>query len=259
MQHLYEKILAHLNISAYQLEGAIGKNGYSQALKSKNFPTNKQLLKIKAAFPESIALIDAEQKAHEAHKIAEITGGTLATLSEAQNKKAEADGLRHLLEDQPKSYNPKKALGPLKLLEPDEPLPESIPITEDVFAGGREGGFDDLNPQIIGYMQSPELKGCTRVVYQNGDSMEPVFSSGDMLGIEDLPPNSAIMSGYIYALSYERYSVVKRLRKSKKGDAYIRICSDNPNYEEEEIPRSEIVRLAILRVKIPFSKIERFY
>ena len=72
--------------------------------------------------------------------------------------------------------------------------------------------------------------------------MEPLISHGDMIAlkkIEDWP--NYILYGEVYGIVTSEYRTVKKVRKSVKGEDYLRLVPVNPEFDEQDIPKS-IVR-----------------
>lgn len=80
-------------------------------------------------------------------------------------------------------------------------------------------------------------------LYARGDSMEPTIVSGDSLVI-DKSINSVSSDGGIYVISYDGELYVKRVQKLLDGQ--VSVTSDNTNYRDITIPKSDLVNLKVI-------------
>ncbi len=78
-----------------------------------------------------------------------------------------------------------------------------------------------------------------------GHSMEPELSNGDIIALKELTtPIAYLPAGEIYGIVTDEYRTVKRMAKSPK-EGYVRLIPTNhaPEYSEQEIPISMIIRI----------------
>lgn len=117
----------------------------------------------------------------------------------------------------------------------------------DVTAGTmpRERLFAD--ELITGYVHLPELEhnNC-RIVRVSGDSMSPVIRHGDYIAVRELTNTRMIYWGHIYVVLLDDYRLVKYLRRHPNPD-YVILRSENPAYDDMEVPRSEIRELMFVQ------------
>lgn len=113
------------------------------------------------------------------------------------------------------------------------------------------GGFDlTVNYQTANASYYVDFKEYSKADYWvniTGHSMEPLISHGDMIAIKQLHDwTTFILYGEIYAIVTNEYRTVKRVRKGSTPDT-IRLIPMNPDYDEQEIPRSII--MAVFQVQ----------
>lgn len=72
----------------------------------------------------------------------------------------------------------------------------------------------------------------------SGDSMEPGLRAGDYVFGRPLPQPDALLSKHLYTLLYGSRLVTKRIQKL--GGHHLRLLSDNPYYEPEDIQLSDL-------------------
>ena len=109
----------------------------------------------------------------------------------------------------------------------------------DVTAGGvaRERMFAD--EQIIGTINMPAIHPDCCVVRVTGDSMAPVIGNGDLIAIREVRNTNLIFWGQIYVVVLDDYRMVKYIRRHPDSSQVI-LRSENSNYDDIEIPKSEI-------------------
>lgn len=92
---------------------------------------------------------------------------------------------------------------------------------------------------------------CTLWCNARGDSMHPTISSGDMVALKRIEDWSYLISGEIYAvITTNELRTIKRVKD--KGETII-LVPDNKDYEEQEIPKSAIMHIFLVKGAIkPF-------
>lgn len=109
----------------------------------------------------------------------------------------------------------------------------------DVTAGGMPRARMFANDNIVGYVNLPSIPPGCRIVGVSGDSMQPVIRSGDMLAVREISNLQQIFWGQIYVVVLDDYCMVKYVRRHKDPDMVI-LRSENPNYDDMEIRRTDI-------------------
>lgn len=116
------------------------------------------------------------------------------------------------------------------------------------------GDFDD--EFIVDYLSVPNLPSVDGALYATGDSMYPLLKAGDIVAFKkvDVDINN-IFFGEIYILSiyiddHSTYKTIKFLQKSEKGEAYVRLVSQNQHHQDKDIPLNKIAAMALVRASI---------
>lgn len=112
----------------------------------------------------------------------------------------------------------------------------------DVTAGYSELSRMFTRENIIGYMDFPKLDNNCVMVKVSGDSMGNVVPDGSLIAIHKVQPDGIICWGQIYVVVLEEYRLVKYIRKHSNPKKVI-LHSANPNYDDMEIDRKDIVGL----------------
>lgn len=121
-------------------------------------------------------------------------------------------------------------------------------------------GFYDKSVEPVDFLQIPGLPPADGAIYVRGESMSPLIKSGDIVIYKKVAlSEDNIIWGQIYLLSYtfdqDSYTAVKYLRRSERH-GYIRLVSENPSFDPQEILYSSITALALVKASITFHTIE---
>ena len=115
--------------------------------------------------------------------------------------------------------------------------------------------FDNKRNNIIDTIKIPKLPKCDGAIHIVGDSMYPLLKSGDIILYREISPSiENIIYGEVYLLSYDidgdDYVVVKYIRKSEKGEPFITLSSENPDYASRDIDFHRITDIAIVKASV---------
>lgn len=110
----------------------------------------------------------------------------------------------------------------------------SVQVLSDVqlSAGLGEGFFDEFETEIV--YSDEEQYGYDIAAWIEGDSMEPVYKSGEVALIRS---NGFDYDGVVYALSWNDAVYIKKLYREDDGFRMVSLNKDNPDkfipYEDE--------------------------
>ncbi|HFI2441001.1 TPA: XRE family transcriptional regulator [Streptococcus suis] len=118
----------------------------------------------------------------------------------------------------------------------------SVQVLSDVqlSAGLGEGFFDEFETETV--YSNEEQYGYDIAAWIEGDSMEPVYKSGEVALIRS---NGFDYDGAVYALSWNDSVYIKKLYRDEDG---FRMVSLNKDYPEKFIPYEEESRIVGLVV-----------
>ncbi|HEM5075765.1 TPA: helix-turn-helix domain-containing protein [Streptococcus suis] len=118
----------------------------------------------------------------------------------------------------------------------------SVQVLSDVqlSAGLGEGFFDEFETETV--YSDEEQYGYDIAAWIEGDSMEPVYKSGDVALIRS---NGFDYDGAVYALSWKDSVYIKKLYRDEDG---FRMVSLNKDYPEKFIPYEDEPRIVGLVV-----------
>jgi phage repressor protein C with HTH and peptisase S24 domain len=127
---------------------------------------------------------------------------------------------------------------------------ENIRYWEDVSAtGGCKEFLENPDEHEVKMISVPRFADCTDAVNIYGDSMYPVYKSGEIILIKPWK-ESFIDYGYCYLIVTKNGNrMVKYLRRSEHSDKVLCV-SENKQFDPFEIDRSDILRLFLVRGSI---------
>jgi phage repressor protein C with HTH and peptisase S24 domain len=118
----------------------------------------------------------------------------------------------------------------------------------DVSAAAGRGSFDEIiqKDKLVDKFVIPAFHDVSWMIYVKGSSMYPKYSSGDIIACRVLNDSKFIQWGKVYVVATkEQGLLVKRLKKSEREDC-ITAISDNTIYDPFDIPKDEILGLALV-------------
>ena len=118
----------------------------------------------------------------------------------------------------------------------------------DVCSATSYGSFADMinHEKVIGKYVIPDFKDVDWLISIKGSSMYPKYNSGNIIGCRVLHKSRFIQWGKVYAIATREQGIlVKRLFQSELNDC-IKAVSDNPSYVAFDIPKDEILDMALV-------------
>lgn len=110
---------------------------------------------------------------------------------------------------------------------------------------GRDIEFTD--EKVIGSIDAPEINPDSKIIFATGDSMQPLIASGDRVVIRKIESWDFFNYGQVYLIITNEYRLIKRVRRHPKdSDNLILLRSENPDYDDIDLPKREIVHLFIV-------------
>lgn len=110
--------------------------------------------------------------------------------------------------------------------------------------------------ELLGQISIPNAPRCDGAVYVIGDSMYPLLKSGDIIAYRQVHNLDSIIYGEIYLIQLENDGdisiVVKYVKRSEKGDDYIKLVSYNKEHDPKDVPLSWV--RAVARVTLTIRK-----
>jgi repressor LexA len=123
-------------------------------------------------------------------------------------------------------------------------LPGIPLIPEFAWAGISSGDVNVLELDCERYVV-PNFKGADFLIPVKGSSMEPKYSSGDIVAGKWLPLDTFFQWNKVYVLDTIQGPLIKRVQKGDT-DQYLNIISENPQYPAFQLPKTEIRKLALV-------------
>ena len=137
-----------------------------------------------------------------------------------------------------------------------KPTIRRVPLYNLEKAKGLAALFQEKS-KPLSYVSVPDLPQCDGAVYVTGDHMYPFLKSGGIVmykEIHNIP--ESLIRGEMYLISIDldgaEYVSVKWLRKSDKGQDYVKLVSENQHHEDTDIHIDRILALAMIKASIHF-------
>ena len=129
----------------------------------------------------------------------------------------------------------------------DAPIPEAhtLPlIPMEAFAGPGLPTYED--ERIEDFYTVSEFKNSDFLIRVKGDSMTPKYSGGDLVACKKVTETYFLQWGRVYVIyTHSQGIMIKRVHPSD-DNAYIKCVSDNPKYAPFDVPKDDIVSIALV-------------
>lgn len=133
------------------------------------------------------------------------------------------------------------------------PGDRGLPVYDiDVTAGCTDLSRMLTDDRILGYIDLPRLNPKCVLVRVSGDSMHPVMDDGSMIAIRPVSIGGVISWGSVYVVDTDDYRFVKYLRRDRTNRDNVILHSANPDYDDIDLPRSEIRSLFLVETVINY-------
>lgn len=116
-----------------------------------------------------------------------------------------------------------------------------IPI--DAMAGFLSGDCSTVMEYECEYYHIPSFRGAEFMIPVKGSSMQPKYNSGDIVACKRLPLDTFFLWHKVYVVDTEQGVLIKRIDKAD-NDEYVKLVSENPDYQPVELHRSHIFSIA---------------
>ncbi len=113
--------------------------------------------------------------------------------------------------------------------------------------------FADEREEPEYFISIPAFKDCDFAVPIYGDSMYPKIKNGYIVAVKEVKNKAIILYGEIYLVVTDDYRTVKYIRKHPSQKELILLCSENPSFDDVEIPIDSILRLFKVRGQISIN------
>ncbi len=127
-----------------------------------------------------------------------------------------------------------------------------------LYAVGAAAGynsFDELlsEEKITDYYKVPEFKGADFLIHITGSSMAPKYVNGDVVACKIIKDSLFIQWGRVHVIGTKNQGLLcKRVTESEDKNC-IRVISENEKYHPFDIPKEEILGMALVIGVIHFE------
>lgn len=130
---------------------------------------------------------------------------------------------------------------------------ESIPYYNVDVTASAFPVFADEREEPEYFISIPAFKDCDFAVPIYGDSMYPKIKNGHIVAVKEVKNKAVILYGEIYLVITDDYRTVKYIRKHPGDTTKVLLCSENPSFDDVEIPLDSILRLFKVRGQISIN------
>jgi len=129
-------------------------------------------------------------------------------------------------------------------IKPPESNDKGIPILNQDFTAGEVTQFKDFPETIVGYIYFATFKNCIAFVSIKGNSMFPLYTAGDLIGLEPQTDLSHIDYGHPYGIVTKGGNrFVKIIRKGKDNNHLVLRSYNSKDYDDIDIHKNDIQTL----------------
>ncbi|MDL2230341.1 helix-turn-helix domain-containing protein [Alistipes sp. OttesenSCG-928-L06] len=119
---------------------------------------------------------------------------------------------------------------------------QGVPYYDVDFINGFDLVLNDQSVNPAYHIDFPQYNNADCWVNATGDSMKPLINHGDIVALRHIEDwQTYMLFGEIYAVVTSEYRTIKRVRKSTKGDEYLRFVPFNTaEFDEQDVPIATI-------------------
>ena len=130
-------------------------------------------------------------------------------------------------------------------LSKPQPISHTLPlIPMEAFASPGLPTYED--ERIEDFYTVSEFKNSDFLIRVKGDSMTPKYSGGDLVACKKVTETYFLQWGRVYVIyTHSQGIMIKRVQPSE-DDSYIKCVSDNPKYAPFDVPKDDIVSIALV-------------
>lgn len=104
----------------------------------------------------------------------------------------------------------------------------------------------------------PHMPNCDAALYIHSDTMYPILRTGDIVCYKRVTEINSIYWGEMYVMDISReedenYLTLKYIHQSDLGDDYVSLRSHNPIYPPQDILKTDIRRMGLVKVCIRYN------
>lgn len=131
--------------------------------------------------------------------------------------------------------------------ERTEPELHTLPLIPlEAFAGPGLPSYDDQ--RIEDFYTVSEFKESDFLIRVKGDSMTPKYSGGDLVACKKIPMSETyfLQWGRVYVIGTRSQGIMIKRVQQAVDPAWITCVSDNPKYAPFDVPKEDIVSIALV-------------
>lgn len=128
---------------------------------------------------------------------------------------------------------------------PDKTETHVLPlIPMEAFAGPGLPTYED--ERIEDYYTISDFKNSDFLIRVKGDSMTPKYSGGDLVACKKVTETYFLQWGRVYVIYTQSQGIMIKRVQPAEDDSFITCVSDNPKYAPFQVPKADIVSIALV-------------
>lgn len=123
--------------------------------------------------------------------------------------------------------------------------PHVLPlIPMEAFAGPGLPTYED--ERVEDFYSVTDFKNSDFLIRVKGDSMTPKYSGGDLVACKKVTETYFLQWGRVYVIYTQSQGIMIKRVEPAEDNAYIKCVSDNPKYAPFDVPKDDIVSVALV-------------
>lgn len=108
--------------------------------------------------------------------------------------------------------------------------------------------FDDVSTEPSGSISFLGSEHCDFAVKVHGESMTGKIANGGIIAVKEIKDLDVIPFGHIFLIFTSDLRMVKYIKRSEKGEQWLKVCSHNSaQFEDFDIKRDKVLKLFIVK------------
>lgn len=108
--------------------------------------------------------------------------------------------------------------------------------------------FDDVSTEPSGSISFLGSEHCDFAVKVHGESMTGKIANGGIIAVKEIKDLDIIPFGHIFLIFTSDLRMVKYIKRSEKGEQWLKVCSHNSaQFEDFDIKRDKVIKLFIVK------------
>lgn len=127
---------------------------------------------------------------------------------------------------------------------------KTLPLIPELAKAGSLIGFQDYTNEPYPRFIVPGFQDCDMLIQVSGDSMFPLFTSGDIVAIKRITDMEFIKWGSTYIVEHVDGAIIKILKEDKDQNFIILESANKNRFPDMRVKRKQIKGLSLVKGKV---------